>query len=72
MHPCSSAPGRRFARAAALLGATTVLAGCSADADRNVSTFALPAETVAPIRMNTCVPGTFIGTMTITCPQAAR
>ncbi len=42
------------------------LAACAHDAEP--TTFAVPRAAAAQIRM-TCPPGTFIGTMTVNCPQ---
>lgn len=57
----------RLGGASALTAALmAVLAGCARDAEP--TTFAVPRATAAQIRM-TCPPGTFIGTMTVDCPQ---
>ena len=54
------------ARIAATLALTLALGGCARDAEP--TTFAVPRAAAAEIRM-TCPPGTFIGTMTVNCPQ---
>ena len=51
---------------AAALALAVALGGCARDAEP--STFAIPRAAAAEIRM-TCPPGTFVGTMTVNCPQ---
>lgn len=53
-------------RIAAALSLAAAVAACARDSEP--TTFAVPREAAARIRM-TCPPGTFIGTMTASCPQ---
>lgn len=55
-----------LARIGGALAVGLALAGCARDAEP--TTFAVPRAAAADIRM-TCPPGTFIGTMTVNCPQ---
>ena len=57
---------RAWARVAAGVALAASSAGCARDAEP--ATFAVPRAAAAEIRM-TCPPGTFIGTMTVNCPQ---
>lgn len=62
----TAAAGRAAARSAAALSLAAALSGCARDAEP--TNFAVPRAAAAEIRM-TCPPGTFIGTMTVNCPQ---
>ena len=58
---------RAYRRLGGVILLATALAGCSGDVTRR-----LPTPGAAPLNNAACVPGTFIGSMTLTCPQPVR